>query len=301
MPFRNTTYPRRSQALMNALSPSIHWAQQHQRTPHFEWSRRIYDFEFLYVQEGDILTQIGEVEYLVTAGKLLYIPSGVFHSIQVTTEPNASFLGVHFDFFDELDIKREEDIIVNENNVNEQSFCFEPQFTDLNLFADSPIQVPEPQVITLIENLIYEFTEKKSGYETICKGHLLQILVYLLRTQDIQDRKFNQKYGEQILELAHRLGSHYAEDWTGEKIAQFLNIHSDYVSRLFKEMMGLTPNKYLQSIRHQQAKKLLRETDWKMEVIAKDIGYTDVHYFSRVFHKCEGMTARDYRNLSRVF
>jgi AraC-like DNA-binding protein/quercetin dioxygenase-like cupin family protein len=301
MSFRSAAYPRKREAPLKMLSPSIHWAQYHQRTPHFEWSRRIYDFEFLYVQQGDILSQIGEEEYLVTAGKLLYIPSGVFHSIQVVTEPNASFLGVHFDFFDELDIKKEEDIIVNENNVNEQSFCFEPEFDDLKLFADNPVQVPEPHVITLIENLIHEFTEKKSGYEIICKGHLLQILVYLLRTQDIQDRKFNQKYGEQILDLAHRLGTNYADDWTGEKMACLVNIHSDYVSRLFKEMIGLTPNKYLQSIRHQQAKKLLRETDWKMEVIAADIGYSDVHYFSRLFHKCEGMTARDYRNLSRVF
>src|SRR5690606_41586572 len=66
-----------------------HWAQQHKRSPSFQWKRRIYDFEILYIQQGDIRAQLGGAEYVIPAGNLFYIPSGVHHAIQVVTEPRS--------------------------------------------------------------------------------------------------------------------------------------------------------------------------------------------------------------------
>lgn len=66
-------------------------------------------------------------------------------------------------------------------------------------------------------------------------------------------------------------------------MAAFINVHEDYMSKLFKDMLGMSPNKYLQSVRHQQAKRLLRETDNKIERISLEVGYDDFHYFSRIF------------------
>jgi AraC-like DNA-binding protein len=298
--FRTDNYPRKRKADWSALSPSIHWAQRHERTPQFKWSRRIYDFEFLYVQQGEIRATLGTNEYMVPAGNLLYIPSGISHSIHVVTDPHATFLGIHFDYFDELEIYRDEDIIINEDKINPNYYCCEPDLDGSLLFPEQPMQIPDPHVITLMEALIHEFTLQNTAYPLVCKGLLLQILALLLRGQNDSKRSFHPKYGDRILELAHLMESKYAQNWSGEEISNYLNIHCDYAARLFKEVLGVSPNKYLQAIRHQVAKTLLRETDWKMETIAHHVGYEDVHYFSRVFSKREGITASDYRRLTKM-
>jgi len=73
------------------------------------------------------------------------------------------------------------------------------------------------------------------------------------------------------------------------------------MSKQFKDTLGMSPNKYLQMIRQREAKRLLRETEDTVEEIGKAIGYGDIHYFSRIFHKWEGISPREHRNLSRVY
>ena len=98
------------------MVPRIHYAQfQHEPALH---ERRIYDFfELFYVCQGEAVTHMNDQPITLSAGQLIFLPSGVFHQNEVVSEPNARFLGIHFDFFDELDIHTEADMIVNESTI----------------------------------------------------------------------------------------------------------------------------------------------------------------------------------------
>jgi AraC-like DNA-binding protein len=72
------------------------------------------------------------------------------------------------------------------------------------------------------------------------------------------------------------------------------------MAKLFKQMAGMPPNEYIQSIRLSEARKLLRETDHSIEAVGVQSGYPDIHYFSRMFRKYEGISPREYRKLSRM-
>lgn len=281
-----------------AISPSIHWAQYHERSPSFKWSRRIYDFEILYLQQGEIQVTFESESFIASTGTLLYIPSDIHHTIKVITNPYACFLGVHFDFFDELNPLRDDDIIVDEDNVNPNQFGIKPNSKDYIKLSFPITQIPEPIVVTSMENIINEFTLKKTGYQLICKGLLLLIIGHLIRGQIISNYGSHSKYKERIVELTHIMENEYGHNWTSREIGNYLNIDTDYAIKLFREVIGVTPNKYLQFIRHQRAKKLLRETNWKLEVISEKLGYEDLHYFSRIFRKWEGMSASNYRKFS---
>ncbi|WP_234973062.1 helix-turn-helix domain-containing protein [Paenibacillus vortex] len=56
----------------------------------------------------------------------------------------------------------------------------------------------------------------------------------------------------------------------------------------------------MQSVRHREARRLLRESDISIEAVGEGVGYPDIHYFSRIFRRLEGITATDYRKLSRI-
>jgi AraC-like DNA-binding protein len=233
------------------------------------WSRRIYDFELLYVKEGEIAACLGERQFRVIAGELLYIPSGVYHRITILSQPDAAFLGIHFDYSDELEIEKDEHIIVTESCVELLKFCHEPRGEHFEPLSSSPVIIPPPPTVSLLEKVIEEFTHRDPGYEAACKSLILQILLQIWRSQAEKKKAPHPKYGEQMLKLASLIENRFREKWSYNDLARMANLHEDYVARLFKNAVGMPPNKYLQTIRHREAKRLLRETDKPVEPSAR--------------------------------
>ena len=88
----------------------------------------------------------------------------------------------------------------------------------------------------------------------------------------------------------------YYKNLTVELLSCFFYMSRSYLSHLFKETTGEKFVDYLNDIRIEKAKQLLRTTDKKMYQSAKSVGYDNVKYFFRVFKKREHMTPEQYRN-----
>ncbi|RED87877.1 helix-turn-helix transcriptional regulator [Cohnella phaseoli] len=284
------------------LSPSVHWAQRHYRSPSFQWRRRIYDYELLFVVRGELLVTLRDegISFPVQANAFLFLQAGSHHEIQVRSEPDAELLGIHFDFFDELEVRQDRDIIVDEQDVRSASFCALPLIDGAPaLPSDRAIAAPG-HVASLMEFIIQEWNGRLPGYELLCKSLLLQAIGLLMRHKDAESRAPHPKYEARLRTLVQQLEEQYARRWTNAEMAAYLNVHEDYMSRLFKDLLGRSPGSYLQSIRHHHAKRLLRETEDKIEAVALQVGYEDIHYFSRQFKKWEGMSAQQYRRFARL-
>jgi len=68
-----------------------------------------------------------------------------------------------------------------------------------------------------------------------------------------------------------------------------------HFSRRFKQVMGLSPWKYLMLLKMVEAKQLLTGTDWPVKCIAAELGFSDPDYFGRCFKQDTGLTPRLYR------
>ncbi|WP_173193024.1 helix-turn-helix domain-containing protein [Paenibacillus alginolyticus] len=88
--------------------------------------------------------------------------------------------------------------------------------------------------------------------------------------------------------------------YTNKTMAQRINVSEDHFIRLFKQVFDLSPQKYLQDLRHQAAKRYLRETDLKIEYIGVLVGYDDLHNFSHIFKKWQVISPLNYRKLFRI-
>lgn len=91
-----------------------------------------------------------------------------------------------------------------------------------------------------------------------------------------------------------------ANDWSNLALAKAMNVHEDYMAKLFKKVAGMSPSEYIAITRHHYARKLLRETNLSIEAVGEKSGYQDAHYFSRIFRKLEGIPPREYRKLARI-
>lgn len=70
----------------------------------------------------------------------------------------------------------------------------------------------------------------------------------------------------------------------------------DYCVKLFKKEFGTTPYNYQIKLKINIAKRLLRDTNLAVSVIADMVGYNDNCYFSALFKEKTGISPREYRN-----
>jgi two-component system response regulator YesN len=55
-------------------------------------------------------------------------------------------------------------------------------------------------------------------------------------------------------------------------------------------------HEFINNERIEEAKKLLKNTNYPISTIAYDLGFNDSNYFSVVFKKFTGKTPKEYRN-----
>jgi len=80
-----------------------------------------------------------------------------------------------------------------------------------------------------------------------------------------------------------------------KKISELHYANPSYVSRIFKEVTGMTFMDYLNAIRINKAKKLLINSNLKIYEIAERVGIADANYFSKYFKKHTNYTPALYK------
>lgn len=101
-----------------------------------------------------------------------------------------------------------------------------------------------------------------------------------------------------VHEIQMFIRRHYAENITLNYLAEHFYLHSNYLSRLFKEKTGKNFIDYLTDVRMENAKELLTNTEHKIIEICAMTGYDNPRYFSKLFKSYTGMTPREYREKS---
>ena len=87
----------------------------------------------------------------------------------------------------------------------------------------------------------------------------------------------------------------YARPLLRWEIADAVGVSEDYLSRVFRQELGLSPWEYLNRYRVLQAAQRLRHTGDSIGTVARQVGFKDPAYFSRVFRKVTGQSPSSYR------
>lgn len=85
------------------------------------------------------------------------------------------------------------------------------------------------------------------------------------------------------------------EQLTLSKLSEIARLSKSYYSGLFKKKTGYSPIEYLIHLRIQNACQFLDMTDMQVKEIAQESGFSDHHYFTRIFTKTMGCPPTTYR------
>ncbi|MBS6398192.1 MAG: response regulator [Clostridiales bacterium] len=121
----------------------------------------------------------------------------------------------------------------------------------------------------------------------------------LLQTKYIEARKQKDQdeMARYIRQAKQYIQNHYSEQITQEEVSAAVGLCPAYFSRLFKKEEGEVFSRYLTNVRMEQAKTLLRETNYPVAEICRRVGYNDTKHFNKVFESFTGAKPATYRKV----
>lgn len=110
----------------------------------------------------------------------------------------------------------------------------------------------------------------------------------LLYTKETQHR-------HEIKKAIDFIQEHYPEPLQLQDIARHVNLSENYLSYLFTKETGKSFSHYLQSVRVEKAKALLRNGQSQWYRVGEAVGFESAKYFAKVFKKFTGLTPLQYK------
>ena len=109
------------------------------------------------------------------------------------------------------------------------------------------------------------------------------------------DKLNGEKPSDIVTKVQTYLHDHYKADIKITDLADEFYLNSVYLGQLFKKKTGVYINDYINELRIEEAKKLLKSTGYKVYEISLMVGFTNSDYFTTKFEKTVGVTPLHYR------
>jgi AraC-type DNA-binding domain-containing proteins len=119
---------------------------------------------------------------------------------------------------------------------------------------------------------------------------------YVNKRINLKNRKIETDFLKNVMDLVDE--NYMDSNLSSSMLAEELNLHPVYLSKIFKEQYGESLLDYINKIRIHNAKLLIKESSSNLEDIAVNVGFTNTHTFIRLFKKYEGITPGKYKNAS---
>ena len=135
---------------------------------------------------------------------------------------------------------------------------------------------------------------KKPGHLLKCKAALYNIIYTM------QQEYFSEYFPKGKLEIIKSAVDYMHENYTKETISvealsKMCSITPEYFRRIFKSFYGISPIKYINTLKITLAKELLESNMYSVAEAAVRAGYTEISHFSREFKKATGFCPSEYK------
>ena len=160
------------------------------------------------------------------------------------------------------------------------------------------VDIRERQEIhRLMEILLKEQNNPGLHHDEFNQGIINVLLLLILR----------QKHPERASENSSRIGEviryihmHYQEELNLDMLAKQFYISSYYLCREFKKVTNTTIIRYINVTRIMNAQRKFMETNSNVTDISREVGFSNLTHFNRVFKSVTGTTPSQYRKQFRV-
>lgn len=114
---------------------------------------------------------------------------------------------------------------------------------------------------------------------------------------EIQEQEQEKRAEDVIGQIRKHISDniHLQDEISLVRLADLVHFNPSYLSRLFKQTVGVNISDYISDIRIRKAKQLLEDKSLKINAVAEALGYMNATNFARFFKKATNMTPQEYR------
>ena len=148
--------------------------------------------------------------------------------------------------------------------------------------------------ITMSDILQYNIYNKLSEKETLEDIEKLLVDFYARICNGPRTSGVTANYGDKILLYLHE---NYKREIDFEDLAGRLGISYSYLRKIVRERTGKSAQDYVNNLKIEEARNLLRNTQMSIRSISVEIGFSNVQSLNRFFKKYDGITPSEFRSL----
>lgn len=166
-----------------------------------------------------------------------------------------------------------------------------------------PEYITDPAICEQIGNLIKSVIGVAfSSY--VCRGLKLRAVMYecmmLLTEYAVEQAQKNRQMPQKTrsrctIKAIEYIDKHLSEKLRVEDIATAVGDNYDHLKRIFRKEMSMTIVEYINRRRIRLVEQCITVQGMTLAQAGVAVGIHDVKYLSRMFHRCTGMTAREYK------
>lgn len=254
-------------------------------------------WEFLYVDKGEVEVTAGSHICTLKKGDIIFHKPMEFHNLRANGVVAPNLVVVSFEcnspamnFF--------EDKILRVSDAERNLLATIIQ--EASLSYSTPLDDPNLRRMERVE-------QQPFAAEQFIKSCLELMLLQLIRKRDVSQSKIKttssmkERTDQDVLNrIILYLEKNVQERITLDDICRDNLIGRSYLQKMFREKIGGGVMEYFGRLKIEAAKQSIRESSGNFTEIARELGYTSIHYFSRHFKKVTGMTPSEYASSVKV-
>lgn len=245
-------------------------------------------YEIYYLISGERFYFIEDQIYHVHQGDLVFISKGFIHRTSEVSSSTCSHERIVV-YFTEKFLNP----ILPPNKIIELIKCFNHEIKVVHLNTSQ-----QNFIEALLTKLMLEKENKYDNAKLYQKMLLIELLIFCNRLDFENSTNYLQELNP-IYSTVHKIiryiRNNYHEKLTLSSIANKFFVSPYYLSRMFKQVTGLTLIEYINNTRVKAAQTLLLETNYSVSEIAEQVGYESQTHFGRMFKRIAGVSPMKYR------
>ncbi|WP_347939674.1 helix-turn-helix domain-containing protein [Peribacillus simplex] len=241
--------------------------------------------EILFVIRGEIEVMVNQDSYHLAENDLMLINANDVHTVKGHKDNVVLLLQIPLHSI--------------EQHYPDIHVCY---FDCRSSKEDNGLYLLFDQIRQLLAEILIAHYQEQDGSELEINSQIFKLVTLLIRnfkTTHLGQNRFNEMKDERIRDILTFIEKNYRKQMSFEEIAkrQYLSLY--YLSRYFKQAVGVSFSQYVKQIRLKSAVHELLYTDHNIMKVSLNNGFPNVKAFNKAFKEMYNQTPAEYRGLHK--
>lgn len=251
-----------------------------------------YFMEIIYILEGCAEMTTDDSKYLLGTGDMIVFHPKALHGIYAADGNPLRYAVLKFD------INR---LTITSDYAPKLRSLFrsaERQGMDIVFGSDF---TESADVERIFSQCIEETASSLYGFDILIRTRIYELLIKMIRRWQengftVDGETFAEDTRRDIYNITEYIDSHISEGIQVQEIAERCGMSYSYFAKKFLAVYGRSCKEYIEKMRLVKVEEFLRFTDFDLNYIAQETGFSDCSHMIKSFKKLYGITPKQFRS-----